>query len=100
MENEQQQSAADSESPESGASNGGRGKQDKARPTRYLPSDRIAFPRQLEVLRAYGALSGSAGKPVTNRQVADMLKMSESTVALMNPFFHDNGLLRRSDRGF
>src|SRR5205085_1746930 len=31
---------------------------------------------------------------------AEMLKMSESTVALMNPFFTDTGLLRRSDRGF
>lgn len=101
MENPEQQSAP-TDDPGNGSTNGiaNGAKSDKPRPTRYLPSDRIAFPRQLEVLRAYGALSGAGGQPVTNRQVAEMVKMSESTVSLLNPFFTDSALLRRSDRGF
>src|SRR6266487_4292685 len=101
MENHEQGASVAPEVVDSGAKNGAsKAKQDKTRPTRYLPTDRIGFPRQLELLRAYGALSGAAGRPVKNREAAEMLKMSESTVSLMNPFYTDSGLLRRSDRGF
>ncbi len=72
----------------------------KHRPTRILPTDRITFARQLDILRAYGALSGPAAKPITNADVASVVGMTPSTVSVSNAFFADTGLLQRTDKGY
>jgi hypothetical protein len=65
-----------------------------------LPTDRIAFPKQLSLLRAWAAASGPANKMVTNDDVARMVKMVPTTVQMANPFFADIGLLQKMDGGF
>lgn len=77
-----------------------REKAKRSRPTKSLPTDRIMFSKQLDMLRAYAAASGPEGRPVGNKEVADILKMSESTTSLANAFFVDTGFLTRVEREF
>lgn len=70
------------------------------RPTQVVPTERIQFKRQLDVLRAFAAASGPSNSCVTNKQVADILKMAPGTVSLANPFFTETGLLVRDSNGF
>lgn len=70
------------------------------RPTKYLPTDRIAFTKQLDLLRTYAIASGPVRKPVTLAEVEDIIKMKGSTISLANPFFVDSGLLQKTDKGF
>lgn len=71
----------------------------RTRPTKTLPTDRITFGKQLEILRAYGTLSGSAGGAVTNNEVAEAMNMQPSTISLANPFFNSVGLILKTDTG-
>jgi len=71
-----------------------------AKPVKVLPTDRIAFPKQLELLRAYAAASGSTGKPATNDEIGKMVGLSASTVSLGNNFFSSAGLLKKIEPGY
>jgi hypothetical protein len=71
-----------------------------SRPTKYLPTDRITFSRQLDILRAWAAASGPTNKIVTNNEVASIVKMQPSTVSIANAFFADTRLLVRADAGY
>lgn len=71
-----------------------------AKPTKFLPTDRITFSRQLDILRAWAAASGPLGKPVTNNDVAEIVKMQASTVSMANAFFASVGLLSRTESGY
>lgn len=75
-------------------------KAQKTRPTKILPTDRITFSRQLDLLRAFAAASGQNGKVVTNEEVADIVNMSSSTVSMANAFFKDAGFLRQGEGGY
>jgi hypothetical protein len=75
-------------------------KDQKNRPTKYLPTARIKFSNQLEILRAFTALSGPTAKPATVVAVAKILNMVPSTVSMANPFFVDIGFLQKSESGF
>ncbi len=70
------------------------------RPTKPLPTPRIAFGKQLDVLRGWAVASGAEGKAVTNKQVGDIVKLSPDTVTLANAFFADVGFLQRTDGGY
>src|SRR5215210_6833932 len=78
----------------------------KRQPTRatskskILPTPRIAFARQMDLLRAYGNVGGHEGRPVSHVDVAPLVKIAASTASLANPFFADVGLLMRSDGGY
>jgi hypothetical protein len=74
--------------------------QDKGRkrtpPSRTLPSDRLAFAKQLAALRAYTVVYESNGnKPVTNNAAGDVINMAGSTLLVTNPFFCEMKLLKR-----
>lgn len=71
-----------------------------ARPTKFLPSERIAFPKQLDILRGWAAASGPLRKPVTNNDVAEIVKMQPSTVSMANAFFSSIGLLLKTESGY
>lgn len=71
----------------------------KDKPLKVLPTDRINFGKQLDILRAYAVASGPSGRAVTNKEVAAIVKMVETTVSLSNAFFTDVGLLARNDGG-
>lgn len=73
---------------------------DRSKPTRFLPTNRIAFENQLNILRGYAAASGPSVKAVTNEDVAKVVStVTRSTVSLANAFFVESGLLNRSDQG-
>jgi hypothetical protein len=82
-----------------------RGKEDrrgKSPLTKNLPTDRIAFDKQVSILRAFAAAySANGGKPVTTDEAGDVLtpKFSGLTVTQVIAFFTDVGLLARSDKG-
>lgn len=67
---------------------------------RILPTARISFSRQMDLLRAYGATAGAERRPVTHEDVAPIVRMAASTASLANPFFADAGLLERVDGGY
>lgn len=70
------------------------------RPTKFLPTGRISFDNQLNILRGYAAASGTSMKAVTNDEVAKVVStITSSTVSLANAFFTENGLLIRTDLG-
>lgn len=65
----------------------------KPKPMKTLPTDRVAFDKQLDVLRAYGAASGPERKSVSNDDVGSIAQIHKNTVSICNPFFVDVGLL-------
>jgi hypothetical protein len=65
-----------------------------------LPTDRIAFDKQLKLLLAYAAASEGGRNPVSNDEVGKIVEMNSSTVSLANPFFVKLGFLQRSGRGY
>ena len=72
----------------------------RTRPKKTLPTDRIAFPKQLDILRAHAVLSNEGEKVATNIAVGDFVKMSHGTVSLANPFFADVGFLIKSNGSY
>lgn len=70
------------------------------KPSRVLPTDRIAFPKQLDLLRAYAAASEPTGRAVGNEEVSKITKLTASTVSLGNAFPASIGLIRRAEGGY
>jgi len=75
-----------------------RSKRERTSLCKVLPTDRIAFDRQVEILRAYAACyESNDGKPVSNTQAGETLspKFSASTLGVAVPFFTDISLITR-----
>lgn len=70
----------------------------RAKPTRALPTRRIAFETQLDILRAYGAM-GADGRGVTNEDLAGIVDLHAKTTSLVNTFFTDVGFIGKAERG-
>jgi hypothetical protein len=87
-------------SPESEGAQNGSTTGSKNAPTQKLPTPRIAFQRQLEILRAYAAKSDEGKRSVTNEEVAGIVGMSKDTITLGNAFFADVGVLTRTEGGY
>jgi len=73
---------------------------EKRRPNRAVPTERISFPKQLDLLRAYAAISGLDRRAVSLAEVARVVNMTASTASLANAFFVDVGLLEKQESGF
>src|SRR5437660_6354170 len=70
--------------------------------SKVLPTDRVAFDKQVEILRAFAAVyAASGGNPVSNETAGAALTptFKSGTVITTNAFFTDVGLLVRSDEG-
>lgn len=67
---------------------------------KILPTDRLSVAKQLEILRAYGALAESNAGGVTNAAVAKIVDMAATTISLTNAFLNDVGFLQRVGLGF
>lgn len=65
------------------------------RGSKPLPTIRIAFNKQLDLLRAYGAASGIERKPVSLTKAAEMVGLAPATTSLANGFFVDARLLQK-----
>jgi hypothetical protein len=63
-------------------------------PTKRLPTYRINFAKQLDIIRSYG-LKSQNGKAAHYREVGELVKIHENTVALMIGFMVENGFLER-----
>jgi hypothetical protein len=68
----------------------------RPQPLRKLPTDRIKFQTQLDIIRGYGAISQNGTRAVNYREVAKLVKLDPTTVSLLNPFLVDNGFVERS----
>src|SRR5690348_4741415 len=75
-------------------------KQTVSRPTKFLPSERITFTRQLDILRGWAAAAGTLRKIVGNNEVAKIVNMQPSTVSMNNAFYASIGLLNKSEGGY
>src|SRR5271165_5335563 len=78
-------------------------KRERSTLCKVLPTDRIAFDRQVEILRAYAACyESNGGKPVSNADAGNTLKpaFSASTLGVAVPFFTDISLISRSGSDF
>lgn len=76
------------------------GSEPKSQTSRKLPTDRIAFGKMLDILRAYGVSSAGGTRAVHYSTVANFINMSANTVSLMNTFMVDNGLVEKSGNDF
>ena len=70
------------------------------RPTHPLPTNRVAYTKQLAILRGYAAASGPERNPVDLATLGDLVEMASTTVSLMNSFFVDVGLIERVGTGY
>ena len=71
----------------------------RARPTRVIPTDRINFAKQMELLRAYAAASTPDHRPVGLKDAAEVAGIHASNVSAANSFFLDCGLMTRPEGG-
>jgi hypothetical protein len=68
---------------------------DRLRFSKPLPTDRVSPQKQLNILRAWASVSHEGTHAATVNEVAMMVDMASSTVAMTNPFFSSIGLLQR-----
>lgn len=71
----------------------------RARPKRGLPTDRMHFDRQVEVLRTFGRLSGANKRPVDSSDVAGVMGVTAATAGLSTRFFVEAGWLEQPQKG-
>lgn len=72
----------------------------RTKPNYALPTERITCEKQLNLLRAYAAVSGHNKKPVKIDEVAEVSKIGNATISMANAFFVEAGLLIKGDAGF
>lgn len=72
----------------------------KGKPNYALPTDRVGFLKQWELLRAYSALTLQGKKIVTNPEVSALVRIHPNTAILAHPFFIENGLLQKEGTGY
>lgn len=60
-----------------------------------LPTDRVTFAKQLDILRAAVVASGAERKAISNDDVAKIANIHFSSISNCNPFFQDAGLFTR-----
>jgi hypothetical protein len=87
------------QSPPTSNGENGSPKPKKAKPLKPLPPDRLVFNKQIDCLRGYAAKSGQEGKAVRLADVAEIVKMHQNTVTLVNPFFSALGLIQKGESG-
>jgi hypothetical protein len=74
--------------------------QERPKPGRVLPTIRIAFEKQLAVLRAYAAASADGTKAVQLKEVSSIAKMVSTTLSMVNTFISSIGLIQKTEAGF
>lgn len=67
----------------------------KQEPTKRLPTPRIKFSKQLDIIRAYGIKSQNGTRPANYKDAAEVTHIHFNTVALMVGFLVENGFLDR-----
>lgn len=72
----------------------------KSRLSKALPTDRISFSKQQDIIRAYGvAFEKAENSPVSNADVGSLVGMASATISQANSFFSDVGILKKAEGG-
>lgn len=66
---------------------------------KILPTDRITFSRQLDILRGFAVAAADGGGSASSNTAGPLISMSHHTINIATPFFASVGLLNRADRG-
>ena len=74
-------------------------KKKEPKPTKTLPTNRVAYPKQIEIIRAFGALGGSDRKAASNVDVSKVVNLHAATVGLSVPFLVDCQFLTKGPEG-
>lgn len=72
----------------------------KSEPREVIPTERVGFARQLQLLQAYVHGSENGTKPVSVERVAEIAKVHPSTVSPINPFFTKVGFITKQGREY
>lgn len=75
-------------------------KPDRFKLRRALPTDRLKFSKQIDIVKAYGAESGANRGAVTLDKVAKAADIAQTSAGLNNEFFREIGLLTREGKTF
>jgi hypothetical protein len=67
----------------------------KSQPTKRLPTYRIKFSKQLDIIRAYGVKSQNGTKAANYKDVAEVVSIHANTISLLVGFLVENGFLER-----
>jgi hypothetical protein len=78
---------------------GNAGRAQKQRADRSLPTDRLNFEKQVEVLRVIAQMSGNSRRPVTAEDLSAAIGLKGNTGGLSNKFFRDSGWVVSAGRG-
>lgn len=65
-----------------------------------IPTNRLTLPKQVEIIRAYGAAYEASGGAVGIEEVTKFVGMAPATVSQTNAFLQDSGILRKDGRRF
>jgi predicted transcriptional regulator len=84
-------------SDQQSGSDGG-SKASRLKSAKILPTDRIRFDKQFDILRAFAAKAGHERRAVTNEEVGGIVDMAASTITQVTPFFVDIGLITREKK--
>ncbi|MBX3744133.1 MAG: hypothetical protein KF833_02385 [Verrucomicrobiae bacterium] len=68
--------------------------------TRTIPTDRVTFPRQCEIIRAHAAAYEAEGAPVVVEALTKFADMTPGTISMGNAFLLDVGIIRKEGRKF
>jgi hypothetical protein len=71
----------------------------RPRASKSLPTDRLKFEAQVELLGRFARLSGHGKRAVTSEEVAQAHGVSPNTASLNNGFYVESGWLERTGRG-
>jgi hypothetical protein len=71
-------------------------KEPKQQPTKRLPTDRIRFKAQLDIIRAYGNASQSGARAVNYREAAKQVRLDPDTLTLLSAFLVENGFCEKA----
>ena len=72
----------------------------RPKPAKILPTERISFQKQLDMLRAYAVAYDADKQPVSSLRLSSLIGMAVTTVPHATPFFADVGLIQRVDNGY
>jgi len=84
------------EAPVNEAASGGK----RSTLSRVIPTSRLTFQKQVEIIRAYGAAYDALKGPVGIEDITGYVKMAAATVSQTNAFLTEVGLVRKEGRRF
>jgi hypothetical protein len=68
--------------------------------TQVIPTNRLTLPKQIEIIRAYGAAYEVSGGAVGIEDVTKFVGMAPATVSQTNAFLTETGIVRKDGRRF